>query len=49
MKNNTLFAEIGCFVLALALAVATHWGVYNLFDRDAAASVGAACPVTLRK
>jgi len=49
LKSNTLIAELGCLVLALALAIATHWGVYNLFDREASAAVGAACPVTFRK
>lgn len=48
MKYGNLRAELTCLLLALALAAASHWAVYNYFDRDAAAASGAACPVTFK-
>ena len=48
LKYGNLRAELTCLVLVLALAVATHWAVYNHFDHKAAGVRGAACPVTFK-
>lgn len=48
LKHGSLRAELTCLFLALALATAAHWAIYNYFDHDQATVNGAACPVTFK-